>query len=724
MLNKHIQRYYVLHDPVIADDEYDRLYQELRALEAQHPHLTTRDSPTQRAGNDLSQEFSKARHERPILSLANAFGDEDLQAWEARNQKLAPEATFRYIVEPKFDGLTIVLRYEDGLLVRAATRGDGEIGDVVTANARTVRSIPLRIPVAGHEVAPRVFVVRGEVLLFKDAFEALNTSRVQADLPIYINARNTASGSLKQKDARKTAERDLTTYAYDVVFADGVVFTSRGRQINYLSRMGFLTPPDVVTCDQLDEVVERVGWWADRRHRLRFEIDGVVIKLDDLAVDRRLGVVGKDPRGSIAYKFPSSEATTTLLQVEAQVGRSGRITPTAHLEPVFVGGVTVSNATLHNYSHIAALDLRAGDTVVLKRSGDVIPYIIGPVKGKRTGAERPVAPPTECPSSGDTLVRPSGMVDIYCPNPRCPERIFRSVTFFASRGGMNIEGLGPATLRLLIKEGIIADEADLFSLDGEVLAALEGFGEKKASALITSLSDAKDRSLDQLLTSLGIPGVGGAVAGLLTQAFSDLDALRVMAEDVSDIEASLAALIARLEGASLDIALRAAHAKDQWGSIQRRLQPEYEACAPEAQAQLRLLFERLNEQVAPLHVIEGVGPALVRQITDWFSDARNAAVLHKLRAAGLQLRQRAQEPSGGGFSGRTFVVTGALKSLTRDGAKAYIRERGGSVTGSVSRKTDYLLAGEKAGSKMEKAKHLGVSIINEDELRDLAGDEQ
>lgn len=719
VLNQHSHRYYVLHDPVISDAEFDRLYSELKALESQSPYLVTLDSPTQRAGSDLSAEFAKARHDRPILSLAKAFDADELCAWEERNRKLEPDVSFRYTVEPKYDGLSIILRYEDGLLVQAATRGNGEIGDIITHNARTLPTIPLRIPVANGGSAPAVLVVRGEVLFLKEAFKALNRTRAAADLPLYINARNTASGSLKQKDATKTAERDLTAFVYDALIVEDAVFASRYEQLAYLEELGFLTPKEATLCEDLDTVIERLVWWSDNRDGLLFEIDGVVIKLDDLPAAERLGVVGKDPRGAIAYKFPSSEETTTLLDVQHQVGRSGRITPTAVLEPVFVGGVTVTHASLHNYEQIAALDIRLGDTIIVKRSGDVIPYVTGPVVSARTGEERIVGVPQQCPVSGDVLIRPPGMVDIYCPNPLCPERIFRGVVFFASRGGMNIEGLGPQTLQLLIQEGLLKDETDLFTLSLEQLESLEGFAEKKARGLLASLEEAKSRPPEQLLTSLGIPGIGETVAKLLNKAFPDLNELRQVAERLAELEGRIAAIVPRVTHEALEIAMRYARAKDPAAGIQRALSPEFEACTEDEQKALLDYTTRLQEHMASLYDLEGVGPTLVRQIVDWFSHAGNGVLLDKLRAAGLQLQREPAAQTVGALDGLSFVLTGTLPTLSRAEAKAFIEKHGGSVKGSVSKKTHYVVAGENPGSKAARAQALGIPIVTEEELHGL-----
>jgi len=719
-INEHNYRYHVLHAPIITDGEYDQLLQELRNLEDAHPEVVTLDSPTQRAGSDLTQGFAKVQHPRPVLSLANASSSQDLEAWESRNRRIAPDGVYTYVVEPKFDGLTIVLWYEEGILVRAATRGDGSMGDEVTANARTIQPIPLRIPITGGQTAPPVLVVRGEILFTREAFAALNARRREQGEPTYVNARNTASGSLKQKDARLTAERDLSAYCYDVLYAEGMPTLSRMAQLDMLKELGFVTPPGVQRCEDLTSVQERIAWWAEQRPILPYEIDGVVIKVENRTLETTLGVVGKDPRGAIAYKYPAEEATTRLLKVEARVGRTGRVTPTAHLEPVFVGGVTVSRATLHNYDFISSMDLRLGDTVLLKRSGDVIPYIIGPIVAARTGKEQPIVPPSACPVSGDALVNEDGAVDLVCPNPRCPERIFRSVTFFASRGGMNIEGLGPKTLRLLIDEGMIADEGDLFLLQAEQLLPLRGLAEKKVTQLLASVAGVKERPLAKVVASLGISGLGETMAGLITKVIPSTDALVMITRDMRSAEAEAVLLAPSLKGVFLDTALKSMQASDP---VKRTLRL-VEAQGHEAPSE-RLLhcFERAHSAVRPLIDIDGVGHALVEAILEWFSDEHNLALLDKMRDAGLRLVAENQKEQSTMLEGLTFVITGKLPTFSRAEARTFIEEHGGRVTGSVSRKTNYLVAGEAAGSKAAKAQKLGIPVLGEVALRAMATNE-
>jgi DNA ligase (NAD+) len=538
-LNYHIYRYHVLGQPIITDGEYDQLYHELRQIETDHPELVMPDSPTQRAGSDLSEDFPKVRHPAPILSLGNAFSEEDLRAWEERNLKLLPAgAQLSYTLEPKLDGLTIVITYENGYLTQAATRGNGELGDDVTANVRTIRNIPLRIPATPDgPPPPERLVVRGEVLFLKKDFTAVNQKQAEQELPLYINARNTASGTLKQKDSRITASRPLTCYVYNVVASSGIKWDMQWDMLNYLRDLGFPVAPGAGYYPTLSDIIQQLPTWESRRAGLDFEIDGVVIKVNDLRIADELGFVGKDPRGALAYKFPSEEMTTKLIGVTVNIGRTGKVTPTAQLEPVFLGGVTVVNASLHNYDQIAKLDIRLGDTVIVKRSGEVIPYVIGPVTAARDGSETPITPPAACPHCQTSIVQLEGLVDYFCPNVVCPERVFRSLEFFVSRGAMDIEGMGPQTVKTLIEKGFIQDEGDIFYLKREPLLELEGFADKKVDNLLASIEAAKHRPLAQFIAALGIDGVGGVVAGLVADRFGSIEALAQAAvEEVDEIE--------------------------------------------------------------------------------------------------------------------------------------------------------------------------------------------
>lgn len=527
LLHEHSYRYYVLHEPIVTDTEYDVLYHELRSIESSNPELITSDSPTQRAGSDLSEDFPKVQHPAPILSLPNAFNQADLQSWEERNQRiLAPGTLLDYTLEPKFDGLTVVITYIDGVLSQAATRGNGEIGDDVTANIRTIRTIPLRIPVQRSGPPPPLrLTVRGEVLFLKKDFAILNKKQEEAGLPLYVNARNTASGTLKQKDARITASRPLTAFIYNIVDAVGLKLDKQWDTLEYLRDLGFHIAQEAGYYPTLDGIIQQLPTWESRRNQLPYEVDGIVIKLNELRLANELGFVGKDPRFAIAYKFPAEEATTRLEGVTVNIGRTGKVTPTAQLSPIFLSGVTVVNASLHNYDQIAKLDIRYGDSIIVKRSGEVIPYVIGPVPALRNGSEMPILPPEICPFSGDAIVQPEGMVDYFCPNPRCPERVYRSVEYFVSRGAMDIDGLGAQTVKTFIDQGFIQDEADVFYLDPQKILELEGFGQKKVDNLLSGIEAAKKRPIHQLIASLGIDGVGSTIAALLVNTFHSVDAL-------------------------------------------------------------------------------------------------------------------------------------------------------------------------------------------------------
>lgn len=660
LLNEHNYRYYVLNAPTITDVEWDRLFQELKQIERDHPQLVTPDSPTQRVGSDLQADLPKVTHVVPVLSLGNAFGADDVRVWRERIGRLLPEgAAPDYVVEPKYDGLTVVLTYVDGLLVQGTTRGNGEVGDDVTPNIRTVKTVPLRIPTApdGPSAPPRL-VVRCEVLFHKDDFSALNQRMIAEGLPPFVNARNAASGALKQKDPRITAARPLTAYCYSILDGDGEFPSTQWDILRYLQRLGFLISADVIRrFDTLDEAIDYAERFAARRDTLPYEIDGLVIKINDIAMSERLGVVGKDPRGAIAYKFPAEEVTTQLLNVVANVGRTGVLTPTAELAPVFVSGVTVRQASLHNYDLIAEKDIRIGDTVIVKRSGEVIPYVVGPVIAARTGAERPILPPEHCPACGAPVVRYEGEVAYYCSNPTCPERIARNIEYFVSRGALDIEGLGERGVRLLLEQGLIRDEADLFALTADDLLPLEGFAEKKVQNLLTSIQAAKKRPVARLIGALGIRGVGTTIAELLAAHFTSIDA--VASATTQDLEA-----------------------------------------------------------------IPGMGPHTATAIVEWFAQPHNQRLIEKFRAAGVQLSAGEQPHDtvvSDNFAGMTFVLTGTLPTMKRDEAKALIEKHGGKVTGSVSKKTSYVVAGDDPGRKFHAAQQIGIPIIDEAILLDMAG---
>ncbi len=662
-LNYHNYRYFVLNAPEISDPEYDALLAELEALEAEHPALVTPDSPTRRAGSDLQPDFRKVIHPGLIGSLSKAFSLDDIRAWRERIGRLLPAGhPLDFTLEPKLDGLSVVLTYEDGVLTLAATRGDGLVGDDVTLNVRTIPTVPLRIPVLPDGPRPpERLVVRGEAFIPLSDFARMNARQRELEAPAFINPRNAASGALKNKDPRVTASRPLRVFVYSVVDAAdsaGLLPTTQWGQLEYLKALGFLEPEAMAHFDDLEALLEAIPEWQARRGALDYEIDGLVIKVNDLTLWDALGVVGnKNPRAAIAYKFPAEEATTKLVDVKFSIGRTGVLKPAAVVEPVFVGGTTIRNVTLHNFDQIAQKDIRLGDTVIVRRAGDVIPYIAGPVPEERDGSERPIEVPATCPFCEAPVIRPEGMVDYYCSNPYCPERVFRSLEFFVSKGALDIEGLGTQTVKTLLDEGLIRDEADIFSLQADALLPLEGFAEKKVENLLAGIEAAKTRPLARVITALGIEGVGEIMAGTLA---------------------------------------------DEFGSI---------AALAEAPA------ERLEE-------IEGVGPNIAQALHDWFQDDFHRALLAKLEAAGVRMAQapRAEGAGGDALAGLTFVITGTLPTLKRDEAKALIQQHGGKVTGSVSKNTDYLLAGEAAGSKLDKAQALGVAIIDEDALRAMIGE--
>src|SRR5258708_4588189 len=533
----HNYRYSVLSEPQLADAEYDAMFDELDAIEKAHPGLITPDSPTQRVGSDLDERLPKVTHPKPTFSLAKAYTLDEIRAWRQRiDRALDTNAKLAYVVEPKFDGLTVVLTYTDGVLTLGATRGDGVIGDDVTGNTRTIRSVPLRIPTHADGLQPpHSFTIRGEVVMLKKDFATFQAKmRAEGDAR-FINPRNTASGALKQLDARITASRPLTFYAFGIVDADGPVPKTQWETLQFLRDLGFLVSDQIRRFDDLEALTAFVQEYEAKRHDLEFEIDGLVIKLDDNTTYNALGVVGKNPRGAVAYKFPPEEVTTRILRATANVGRTGVLTPGAELEPVFASGATIRMATLANYEDIARKDLRIGDRVRIKRAGEVIPFVIGPVIAARTGDEIPITPPERCPVCNSPIVHPEGEVYYYCSNPRCPERVARSIEYFVARGLMDIEGLGEKGVRQLLDAGLIKDEADLFTLKAEDLAKLEGYGDLRVQNLLASAEAARNRPFDRLVMALGIPGVGGTVAKLIVKHFRSIDT--IMAASIEDLDA-------------------------------------------------------------------------------------------------------------------------------------------------------------------------------------------
>jgi DNA ligase (NAD+) len=664
-INQHNYRYHVLDAPIVSDAEYDKLLNELKQIEAAHPDWVTPDSPTQRAGAKAADRFDKVPHPAPILSLANAFGSDDARAWFERVKKIDERVEkAKFVVEPKIDGLSVVLHYRDGLFVQGATRGDGEVGEDITLNLRTVRSIPLRIPVDEKgPKPPRNFVVRGEAFIPIKEFDELNKRLEEAGEKTYLNPRNTAAGSLRQLDPSLTASRPLTLLVYQVVaFDGGKVPTSQWEILEYLRALGFPVTDVAKRFDDIESAIAYTETWKDGRDNLPYEADGMVIKIDDLNLAAELGFVGKDPRGAIAYKFPAREVTTKLLNIEVEVGRTGVLTPKAVLEAVEINGVVVRNATLHNFDFIAEKDIRIGDRVLVKRAGEVIPYIIGPVTDARTGSEKRYAPPKKCPACGQAVEHFEGEVAWFCVNAACPAQLQRNIEHFVSRGAMDINGLGSKIVEKLIDSGAVKDVADIYTLTREsILDAVTKKDRKTekeppgkiADNLLAAIAESKNQSLPRVITALGIRGVGEVSARDLATHFGNLDAL---------------------SKASVD----------------------------------------------DLQEIEGVGPNIAEAIVDWFARPVNKNLLKKLKTVGLwPIEQGKKEKGEGKLSGLTFVVTGTLPTLTRDGVKEFIESNGGKVTDSVSKKTSYLVLGEEPGSKFEKAKSLGVKIIGEEELKKL-----
>lgn len=661
-LNYHGYLYHVLDAPQISDAEYDALLNELRRLEADHPELQTPDSPTQRVGGWVAERFVKVRHPQPMLSLSNAFNAGDLRAWRDRTLRLLPPEvgqTLTYVVEPKIDGLTVVLHYDNGRFVLGATRGDGLEGEDITANLRTVRGLPLTVPLTGDRPAPARLVVRGEAYVNVADFQRFNQLSAAQEARTYANPRNFAAGSLRQLDSAISAQRPLRVWAYQVVALEGALaLATQWDALTYLRDLGFPVIPlgeHVRLFDDFDQVVDYVAAWEEQRQALPYETDGLVIKINQLALYEELGFVGKEPRWATAYKYPAREVITRVLDIQVNVGRTGSINPFAVLEPVAVGGVIVRNATLHNADYIAELDLRIGDRVAIKRAGEVIPQVLRSLPELRDGAERVWTMPEKCPVCGEPIQRTAGEVAYYCVNSACPAQLVRGIEHFVSRGAMDIEGFGIRQAELFVQLGFITDLAGIYYLHERKaeLLALEGFGEKKVANLLSAIEASKERPLGRLLNALGIRGVGAVGAETIASHFGRIEAL-------------------------------------------------------------------LTATVDDLSQIGGVGPVLAGSVVDWFSHAPNRRTIARLRAAGVRLA--AEAPAAVGpqpLAGLTFVITGTLEGVSREEAKALIEAAGGKVTDAISKKTSYLLLGANPGSKAAKAASLGVPTIGMDELRRL-----
>ncbi|HEX6586813.1 MAG TPA: NAD-dependent DNA ligase LigA [Solirubrobacterales bacterium] len=649
----HDRAYYVLDQPEISDPEYDDLLRELQEIEEKHPELLTPDSPTQRVGGEPLDKFKRVEHAEPMLSLANARNEDELRAWakrvERQLERLDIEGSeIRYVTEPKVDGLAISLTYENGVLTRGATRGDGRWGEEVTHNLRTMKSIPLSI-----DDAPELVEVRGEVYLPLAGFARVNEQRAQEGEPTFANPRNAAAGTIRQLDPRVAASRPLSIWCYGVAALRGWEPKSHSESLEWLRDRGFRVNEDISLLHGVDGVAERCRWWEDRRDALDFEIDGVVVKVDDRSLQRELGVAGREPRWAVAWKFPPTTATTKLNRIVWNVGRTGHLLPFAMLEPVHVSGVTVSTATLHNEEDLERKDVREGDEVVVMRAGDVIPQVVSPIIQKRKKGARRARPPKKCPLCETPTVKPEDGVFTICPNRTgCPGQQFQHVKHF--RGALEIEGLGEKNAHRFLQEGLISDAADIYDLTADRVAELEGFGRISAENLIEEIEGSKSKAFSRVLYALGIPGVGYVNAESLAEHFGTMDAL-------------LAAQPDQIERA------------------------------------------------------EGIGPILAEQIFEELSEERTRELIERLRKAGLrmELDESERRKAGGPLDGKTLVLTGTLPTLSREQATKLIRLAGGKVVNSVSKKTDYVIAGDSPGSKLAKAQELGTEVIDEDALKEL-----
>ncbi|MCS6936546.1 MAG: NAD-dependent DNA ligase LigA [Candidatus Bipolaricaulota bacterium] len=650
-IEQHNYNYFVLNQPTISDAEYDQLLRELQMLEEQFPQLRSPTSPTQRVGATPQKEFKTVRHSIPMLSLANAFSEGEVREFDARVKKLAETERIVYVAEPKFDGLAVELIYEDGVFVLGATRGDGEIGEDVTQNLKTIKSIPLKLRTPKDLPVPKKLEVRGEVYMEIEEFRKLNQAREEQGEPLFANPRNAAAGSLRQLDPKITAQRRLQIFCYDVGQTVGIEFHTQEELLKTLPRYGLRVCPIYRVCESIDEALEFYREMEERREQLPYEADGVVIKVNDFEIRKIVGEVSRNPRWAIAYKFPPKQATTRVKDIIVQVGRTGKLTPVAVLEPVALGGVTVQHATLHNQDEIDKKDIRVGDWVLIQRAGDVIPEVVQPITSRRTGSEKRFTMPERCPVCGDRVVRLPDEVDHRCVNLSCPARLKESILHYASKGAADIEGLGERWVEALMNAGLVKEIPDLYKLKERVLelVRLERMGPKLAENLLNAIEKSKKISLARFIYGLGIRHVGEHLAELLAQRFRTLDAL-------------------------------------------------------------------MNASEEELLEVEEVGPTVAQSILSFFRDQRNRELIEKLLKAGVVIQSPAQGAVSSPLAGKTFVFTGTLKTLTRSQAEALVKSHGGRVSANVSRKTDYVVAGEEAGTKLERARALGVTVLSEEEF--------
>ena len=656
-INYHNYRYYVLDDPIISDAEYDQLMEELIELEKKYPQYITPDSPTQRVGAEPLAEFATVKHLSPMLSLANAFSDEELRAFDQRIKKLVPGQEIEYAVELKIDGLAVALLYENGVLVRGATRGDGLVGEEVTANLRTIKSIPLKL--LSNDLPP-LFEVYGEVYMKKSDFKKLNEERMKRGEPLFANPRNAAAGSVRQLDSRVTAQRNLDIFVYGATFPGGSSFANHLDVLSYLKKIGFKVNSETRLGENIEEAINYCHQWREKKERLDYEIDGAVIKVNSLTIREKLGFTTRSPRWAIAYKFPAQQATTKIRDIVVQVGRTGALTPVAILDPVRVSGSIVKRATLHNEDEIRRKDIRIGDTVLVQKAGEVIPEVVKPIKEKRTGQEKEFVMPSRCPVCGAKVFKADDEVVPRCNSLSCPAQIKERIRHFASREVMDIEGLGPAIIDQLVEKKLVRNISDLYFLKKEDLIALERMGEKSASNLLKAIEESKRRPLSRLIYGLGIRYVGVHTSEVIAQHFSTLDRLK---------EASFEELI-QIEEIGPKVA----------ESIVRFFKEEENS----------RIIENLRRAGLNFGKLEGEGEASAKKGRGFLP-----------------------------LKGKQLVLTGTLKEFSRNQAKEIIRKLGGRVTESVSKRTDYVVVGENPGSKYQKAQELGVTIINEEEFKKL-----
>ena len=646
-IRQHEHRYYIEDAPIVSDHEFDQLMKRLEELEREHPDWVTPDSPTQRVGGAVTSG-ARVAHRGRMLSLDNTYEPGELRDFETRLRRLIPEAPIEYVVELKIDGLGVALLYEDGQFVRGASRGDGQYGEDVTANLRTIRSIPLRL--LGDY--PPVLEVRGEVFMLRSKLEQVNAQRLEREEVPFANVRNAAAGSVRLLDPKLAAERPLDIFVYTLSYAEEASFASHAESLDALQRMGLKTNSHTMTCVSMDAVIQYCEEWTAKREDLDYDVDGVVVKVNDLQQQTELGATAKSPRWAISYKFPARQAVTRLEAIDIQVGRTGVLTPVARLSPVSLAGATITNATLHNAEELERKDIRIGDYVTLERSGDVIPKITGVVTARRSGDEKPFEFPKNCPVCGEPVERSEEEVAIRCVNSACPAQVKRGIEHFASRRAMNIDGLGTALVEQLVDGEFVRDVADLYALDQETLTALERMGDKSAQNLLQELERSKSLPPERLLFALGIPHVGEGIAAVLIEHCGSLDKLA----------------------------------------------------------------EHPEEELTQIHTI---GPKVAATVASYFQSATAVSLLQRLKQHGLRFAGEASRSGNDALSGKTFVLTGALVQMTRKEATDAIKERGGRVVSSVSRKADYVVVGESPGSKYDKAVSLEVPVLDETQLRKL-----